>query len=67
MNFQNSTQMIFLNVLNMTARVETPRTSECFLNEPTPSHPSQESPEKHPSLESPEEHHLAAAASSPDH
>ena len=51
----------------MTARVETPRTSQCFLNEPTPSHPSQESPEEHPSLESPEEHHLAAAASPPDH
>ena len=50
----------------MTARAETPRTSQCFLNEPTPSHQSQESPEEHPSLESPEERHLAAAASTPD-
>ena len=50
----------------MTARVETPRTSQCFLIEPTSSHPSQESPEEHPSLESPEELQLAAAASPPD-
>ena len=47
----------------MTTRVETPRTSQCFLNEPTPSH---QSPEEHPSLESPEELQLAAAASPPD-
>ena len=42
----------------MTARGETPMTSQCFLIEPTPSHPSQESPE---------ERHLAAAASPPDY
>ena len=51
----------------MTARVETPMTSQCFLIEPTPSHPSQEFPEEHLSQESPEERHLAAAASPPDY